>query len=261
MSRFQWDPQRYLSFADERGRPFVELLARVGADTPHTVVDLGCGPGNLTALLATRWPAADIAGVDSSAEMIARARADGHPGVDFAVGDLRDWAADTAPGSVDVLVTNATLQWVPGHLELLAELVATVAPGGWFACQVPGNFEEPSHVLRRELAAQAPYVDHLRDVDHPGSHEPETYLRVLTDLGLQPDVWETTYSHVLTGPDPVFTWVSATGARPTLQALPDDLRPGFEAEFKRRLAVAYPEREGSVVLPFRRIFFVGHQPA
>lgn len=261
MSRFQWDPQRYLSFADERGRPFVELLARVGADTPHTVVDLGCGPGNLTALLATRWPAADIAGVDSSAEMIARARADGHPGVDFAVGDLRDWAADTAPGSVDVLVTNATLQWVPGHLELLAELVATVAPGGWFACQVPGNFEEPSHVLRRELAAQAPYVDHLRDVDHPGSHEPETYLRVLTDLGLQPDVWETTYSHVLPGPDPVFTWVSATGARPTLQALPDDLRPGFEAEFKRRLAVAYPEREGSVVLPFRRIFFVGHQPA
>lgn len=261
MSRFQWDPQRYLSFADERGRPFVELLARVGADTPRTVVDLGCGPGNLTALLATRWPAADIAGVDSSAEMIARARADGHPGVDFAVGDLRDWAADTAPGSVDVLVTNATLQWVPGHLELLAELVATVAPGGWFACQVPGNFEEPSHVLRRELAAQAPYVDHLRDVDHPGSHEPETYLRVLTDLGLQPDVWETTYSHVLTGPDPVFTWVSATGARPTLQALPDDLRPGFEAEFKRRLAVAYPQREGSVVLPFRRIFFVGHQPA
>ena len=185
-----WDPDRYLAYADERGRPFVELLARVAADAPRTVVDLGCGPGNLTALLTARWPGARVAGVDSSVEMIERARADaGASGVDFEVGHLREWAAATEPGTVDVLVTNATLQWLPDHLELLPDLVATVAPGGWFACQVPGNFEEPSHVLRRELAAEAPYADHLHDVAVPSSHDPETYLRALTELGLEPDVW------------------------------------------------------------------------
>src|SRR5687767_11969693 len=126
-----WDPDRYLTYADERGRPFVELVARIAAPDPRTVVDLGCGPGNLTALLADRWPDAEIQGLDSSPEMIAKARGTDDR-VAFDVADLRDWA--NAPGpQVDVLVSNATLQWVPGHLELLPDLVARVEPGGWFA--------------------------------------------------------------------------------------------------------------------------------
>ena len=152
-----WDPDRYLTYADERGRPFVELLARVDAADPATVVDLGCGPGNLTALLVERWPGARVVGLDSSAEMIEKARAT-TPAVDFRVADLRDWA--TGADQVDVLVSNATLQWVPGHLELLPDLVARVNPGGWLAFQVPGNFDEPSHTIRAELAAQAPYAEH-----------------------------------------------------------------------------------------------------
>jgi trans-aconitate 2-methyltransferase len=221
------------------------------------VVDLGCGPGNLTTLLRTRWPDAHLRGFDSSPEMIDRAR-DAEPGIDFEVADLRDWAAGDDP--VDVLVSNATLQWVPGHLDLLPALAGHLRPGGWLAFQVPGNFDEPSHTIRTALAAEAPYDDHTRGVAVPSSHDPAVYLEALAALGLSVDAWETTYLHVLTGPDPVFTWVSGTGARPTLQALPDDLRPGFEAEFKRRLRDAYPERDGRVVLPFRRVFVVGQAP-
>lgn len=249
-----WDPDTYLRYADERGRPFVELLDRVAATAPRTVVDLGCGPGNLTALLAERWPSALVSGIDSSAEMVAAARARGD-GVDYAVADLRDW---TPVEPVDVLVTNATLQWVPGHLELLPRLVEAVAPGGWLALQVPGNVEEPSHVVRRELAAEPAYAAATAGLPEPAAHDATTYLQALTDLGFRVDAWETTYLHVLSGPDPVFTWISGTSARPMLDALTGDLRERFVAELKQRLVTAYGDDE-HVVLPFRRVFAVGQR--
>ncbi|MDP2774922.1 MAG: trans-aconitate 2-methyltransferase [Nocardioides sp.] len=253
----RWDPERYLTYADERGRPFVDLVARVAAQSgdqrPERVVDLGCGPGNLTALLADRWPDAEVVGLDSSPEMVVAARRS-EPRIAFEVADLREWAPPAA--SVDVLVSNATLQWVPGHLDLLPRLVAAVRPGGWLAFQVPGNFGEPSHTLRAELAARPPYAAHTQGIADPASHDPAVYLEALTALGCDVDTWETTYLHVLTGDDPVFDWVSGTGARPTLQALPDDLRRDFEREFKAGLRAAYPARDGRVVLPFRRIFVV-----
>ena len=248
-----WDPERYLTYADERGRPFVELLQRVAAEAPLAVADLGCGPGNLTRLLVERWPDASVLGVDSSPEMIERARAD-VPGVAFEVRDLRDWSPAEP---VDVLVSNATLQWLPDHLELLPGLVARVRPGGWLAFQVPGNFSEPSHTIRAELAAEEPYAAYTREVAVPSSHDPAVYLEMLAGLGCEVDAWETTYLHVLHGEDPVFTWVSGTGARPTLQALePVGLRDAFEQEFRRRLRAAYRPRPHGVVLPFRRVFVV-----
>jgi trans-aconitate 2-methyltransferase len=247
-----WDPERYLRFADERGRPFVELVGRVAADAPRTVVDLGCGPGNLTALLKQRWPSAQVTGLDSSPEMIATARGR-DDGVAYDVADLRDWRPSTP---VDVLVSNATLQWVPDHLALLPSLVEAVRPGGWFAFQVPGNFDEPSHTIRRDLAATPPYDAQTAGVAAPDAHDAATYLRALQPLVTSVDAWETTYLHVLHGEDPVFTWVSGTGARPTLQALDESLRPRFEDEFKRRLRAAYPDDGSGVVLPFRRVFVV-----
>lgn len=256
MTALSWDPERYLTYADERGRPFVELVQRVDAAAPGRVVDLGCGAGNLTALLHERWPDTHVLGVDSSPEMAARARE--HEGVSVEVGDVRDWAPAEP---VDVLVSNATFQWIPGHLDLLPHLVGSVVPGGWFAFSVPGNFAEPSHTLRVELAAEAPYAEHTGGVASPDAHDAATYLEALHALGCEVDAWETTYLHVLTGEDPVLTWISGTSLRPTLQALPEELRPEFEAELGRRLRAAYPARDGSVTLPFRRVFVVATIPA
>ena len=251
-----WDPDRYLVYADERGRPFLDLLARVGAEAPRRVVDLGCGPGNLTALLAKRWSTADVLGVDSSPEMVERARRGGFTGVRFESGDVRSWEPAEP---VDVLVANATYQWVPGHLRLLPRLVDHVGAGGWFAFQVPGSHGEPSHVLLHELAADPRFAVYTEGVARPHSHDPGVYADALLDLGLGVDVWETTYLHLLSGPDPVFTWISGTGARPTLQALPNDLREQFVTEYKRLLRDAYLPGPHGTVLPFRRIFAVAHR--
>lgn len=257
MATHAWDPERYLAYADERGRPFADLLARVPARDVGTVVDLGCGPGNLAPMLTSRWPAAEVVGLDSSPEMIERARAAGPEGVRFELADLRTWRAERP---VDVLVSNATLQWVPGHLALLPGLVGQVAPGGWFAFQVPGNFGEPSHVLLHELAADARFASYVEGVARPDALGPEVYLEALLGLGCSVDAWETTYLHLLTGEDPVFTWISGTGARPVLQALPDELRRDFEAEYKQLLRSAYPAGPHGTVLPFRRVFVVAKVP-
>ena len=258
MSEHTWDPDRYLTYADERGRPFVELLARVRATDVDRVVDLGCGPGNLTGLLNERWPSSDVLGLDSSGEMIARARESGLSGVRYEVADLREWQPDRP---VDVLVSNATLQWVPGHLELLPGLVEQVAPGGWFAFQVPGNFDEPSHVLLHRLASDERFQPYVDGVARPGAHNPEVYLEALLGLGCGVDAWETTYLHLLEGEDPVFAWISGTGARPVLQALPDELRADFEGEYKQLLRDAYPPGPHGTVLPFRRVFVVAQRRA
>jgi trans-aconitate 2-methyltransferase len=251
-----WDPVTYLQFADERSRPFVDLVGRIGATDPRTVVDLGCGAGNLTASLAMRWPGAELIGIDSSVEMIEAARNQAGGRVRFQVCDMREWQ----PGEpVDVLVSNAALQWVPDHLALLPRLVAGLTEDGWLAFQVPGNFGEPSHVLLQQLAADPRFAAALHRVEWPESFDPEVYLAELFRLGCAVDAWETTYLHLLSGPDPVFRWMSGTGARPVLQALPDDLRAEFVANYQAGLRDAYPERPYGTVMPFRRVFVVAHR--
>lgn len=248
-----WDPQLYLQFGDERSRGQIDLLARVRSQAPGDVVDLGCGPGNSTAVLAQRWPEARLIGIDTSPEMIAQARF-ALPSASFEVADVRGWLKRRE--RVDVLFTHATLQWIPGHLDWMNELVEAVRPGGWLAIGVPGNFAEPSHVLRQELAAEEPYARYTAGVASPDAHDPEGYLRALRALGCDVDAWETTYLHQLRGSDGVFDWVRGTSARPALQALPDDLRDQFSDELRARLRKAYPVEDGMVVLPFRRVFVV-----
>lgn len=257
-----WDPAVYLRYADERARPFTELISRVGAGSPRTVVDLGCGEGALTASLAARWPGARVTGVDSSPEMLAAAAAHAVPGrVGFVAGDARTWRPEA---EVDVLVSNAVLHWLPGHGELMSRWAGALAPGGWLAVQVPGNFRSPTHTVladlcrsprwSAELAAFAPRAD--------AALEPVEYLEVLTAAGLAADVWETTYLHVLTGEDPVLGWVRGSVLRPVLTALDDDAAARLTAEYAAGLRAAYPRRpDGTTVLPFRRVFAVGSRPA
>jgi trans-aconitate 2-methyltransferase len=253
-----WDPTTYLQFTDERGRPFADLVSQVRADEPGQVVDLGCGPGQLTASLADRWPTATILGIDSSPEMIERARGYAGTRVRFAVQDLREWRPS---GPVEVILSNATLQWVPDHRSLLPRLVDALTPGGWLAFQVPGNFAEPSHVLLHRLAEDPRFAEFTVDRERPAALEPTTYADDLHQLGCEVNAWETTYLHVLTGPDPVFRWISGTGARPVLQALPEQVREVFVAEYKAALNQAYPPRPYGTLLPFRRVFVVARRAA
>ncbi len=251
----RWDPEQYLRFADERGRPFGELLARVGSPAARSVVDLGCGPGTLTRLLAERWPDARIEAVDNSPDMVERARAelaDLEPAVAVALADLREW---TPPEPVDVVVSNATLQWVPRHLALLDTFAGWLAPGGVLAVQVPGNFGEASHTLLAEVAGRPHWRSRLAGVPRPAVEDPATYLARLAELGLAVDVWETTYLQVLPGEDAVLEWMRGTGLRPVLSALADPgSRSAFEAEYGELLRRAYPRQRFGTVLPYRRIF-------
>ncbi len=253
----RWDPDEYLRRRAERSRAFDELLARVDVVDARLVADLGCGPGHLVDRLIARWPGAQVVGVDSSPEMVAAAREQVPAGVRIEQADLRTWVADRP---VDVLTSNATLQWVPDHLAVLDRLREMVAPGGALAIGVPANFDRPSHVLLRALAADAAFAPWTAGLTWPSSAAPEVYLDALSGPGWRVDVWQSTYWHVLDGPDPVLAWISGTGARPVLEALPE----GERAEFRRRYAAAaagpYPPRpDGTVVLPFTRTFAVAHR--
>lgn len=261
----KWDPQQYERFAAERGRPFDELLDRVQAGAPPAwrpayVVDLGCGPGRYTARVADRWPDAEIVGIDSSPEMVASAERLGRPGrLQFRVGDLAEWQPDCP---VDLVVANASLHWVPGHVALLARFAQALGPHGALAFQVPDNFSEPSHVLLLDLRRSDRWRNQLgADADRGASVErPARYLEALVGAGLTPDVWQTEYLHLLPGDDAVLEWVKGTALRPVLSQLTDETeRAAFLAQYAEALRQAYPPQPFGTMFPFRRTFAVGRR--
>jgi trans-aconitate 2-methyltransferase len=249
-----WDPDVYLAFADQRARPFYDLLARVGAERPRRVVDLGCGAGNLTAQMARRWPDAVVEALDSSPEMVAAAR---ERGVDATVGDLRTW---TPQRDTDVVFSNAAAQWVPEHAELMVRWAGQLPAGAWIAVQMPGAFESPSHAAVRAVARREPYAKLLRDVPfRVGTvvDTPAHYAELLIDAGCTVDAWETTYVHQLTGEHPVLDWISGTVLIPVRDRLSEDRWQQFRQELIPLLADAYPARpDGTTFFPFRRVFVV-----
>jgi trans-aconitate 2-methyltransferase len=274
-----WDPRTYQRFSDERSRPFVDLVRRVQARLAEDhdvsrVADLGCGTGHLTAMLAETWPRARVTGIDSSSEMLAAAGGTAEDDrwggrLSFALGDVREWRSAEP---VDVLVTNATLQWVPGHAELLPRWVDTLAPGGVLGLQVPGNHSAPSHALLRETITDGPWASRLGPLVRGGAsgteavHAPEEYAELLFSAGCdEVDTWETTYVHVLDpagedGDDAVLRWVSGTALRPFLDALQDEgERTAFVDSYAERLRGAYPRASYGTPFRFRRIFAVGRR--
>lgn len=255
-----WDPQQYGRYADERSRPFFELTARIDIAAPHRVVDLGCGPGSLTASLAERWSDALVTGVDSSVDMIRAAADHAIAGrIEFVHASIADWQpADP----VDVVVANAALQWVPGHIDLLARFAGWLHDGGALAFQVPDNFTEPSHTLLRDLRLSPQWRDKLGEgADRTvGVERPERYLDGLVAAGLAPDVWQTSYLHILHGDDPVLEWVKGTALRPVLSLLDASDSERFVGEYAQLLREAYPRQPwGATLFPFRRTFAVGHK--
>jgi trans-aconitate 2-methyltransferase len=250
-----WSARQYLQFETERTRPACDLLARVANRATNRIVDLGCGPGNSTELLASRFPRADILGLDTSDDMLTKARAR-LPRVNFENVDVAHWRS-AAP--LDLIFANAVLQWVPDHVALIVRLVEQLAPGGSLAVQMPDNFDQPSHVLMRKVAARAPFVDKLAGAN--AARETigafADYYAALTSRCAGIDIWRTTYVHALAGADAIVEWVKGTGLRPFLSPLAPDEKQAFLAQYHDEIADAYPPlADGRVLLPFPRLFIV-----
>ncbi|GIJ50198.1 trans-aconitate 2-methyltransferase [Virgisporangium aliadipatigenens] len=265
MTSPSWDPAQYQRYADERARPYRDLTARIRTPHPKSVVDLGCGPGTMTATLAERWPDARILGIDASRDMIAAAERHAVPGrVSFQVGDARRWSPET----VDVIIANAVLQWVPEHDSLFPGWVAALPPEGALAFQVPRAKGFPVGEIFRRIAASPRWHDRLGTIAREaprGAASPvrdvTEYVDVLSRLGMEVDAWDTTYVHVLEGADPVMDWFSGTGLRPYTDALRNDpaALADFRAEIAAELRGAFPPAPYGTLLPFPRIFVVAHR--
>jgi trans-aconitate 2-methyltransferase len=249
-----WNPQQYARFAGQRLRPALDLLARIPLEQPRTVVDLGCGTGNVTRILRSRWPHARICGVDGSPQMLAEARKE-EADIEWEHSELGSW---NPAEKYHVVFSNAALHWLDDHAALFARLAGCIAPGGVLGVQMPRNFGAPSHTLMHELASSPPWRDVLAPLLRPMPVlEPAAYYGILAPRVRSLDIWETEYLQVLEGENPVAEWTKGTWLAPLLAALAPGGRAGFEAEYRRRVAQAYPRREdGKTLFPFRRLFIV-----
>ena len=255
-----WNPARYLRFADHRLRPALELMARIPLERPGTIVDLGCGTGHITRLLAERWPAARVTGVDHSAEMLAEAAAVPSP-IRWIQADIGEWRPERP---VDLVFANASLHWIEGHDALFARLMGMVSSGGCLAVQMPLSWPLPSHRLMRETLADggpggAPIggSDLRRACARKWVDDAPVYFDRLHPFAATIDIWESEYLQVLDGADPVLEWVRGSGLRPVLQGLGEDDRERFLPVYTDRLRKAYPRRaDGTTLYPFRRLFIV-----
>jgi trans-aconitate 2-methyltransferase len=253
-----WDTAQYLKYADERSRPFGDLLARVAGEY-QSIADLGCGPGNLTRMLAERWPTAQVLGVDNSPEMLEQARPLAIPQrLTFVHADFACWSPDKP---VDLIVSNAALQWVPEHDAVISRLAKLLSSKGTLAVQMPYHFQNPAHLVIEEMKADPRWRESLQGVGlHQQSVMPlRWYVERLHDLGFAVDAWQTTYIHVLSGENPVLEWFKGTALRPLLKVLEPQAKAGFLHELGQRLKAAYPPKGSVTLLPFPRLFFVATQ--
>jgi trans-aconitate 2-methyltransferase len=250
-----WSPAQYLKFEDERTRPARDLLAQVPLADAKRFVDIGCGPGNSTEIIAERFPNADATGLDSSAEMLAAARKR-LPQATFIEADIASWSA---PVGTDLLYGNAVFQWVKGHLGVIERLFSNLAPGGVVALQVPDNFEEPSHRLMKEAAKAGPWASKVRAAEGVRDviPSPDDYYDRLKPMATRVDIWRTVYHHPLDGTAAIVEMLRSTGLRPYLGLLDEAERPKFVEEYEKRLVKAYlPLVDGKVLLRFPRLFVV-----
>jgi trans-aconitate 2-methyltransferase len=252
-----WDAKLYLQFADERTQPARDLIARIALDAPRRIVDLGCGPGNSTALLHARWPGADIIGLDSSPEMIAAASQAGS-GYSWQTGDAATW---TAPVPFDLVFSNAALQWVPNHARVFTHLIGQVSRPGVLAVQMPANYYSPVHLLMREIARDSAWSHLLEPAAQAIRVETASfYYDILQPFAKKLDLWETEYNHIVDSPQAILAWIRGTGLRPFLEALETEAqRRRFQEMLLDAVRKAYPrQKDGRVLFPFRRLFLVAY---
>lgn len=247
-----WDPDKYLQFADQRARPGLELIARVPDNKPSYVVDLGSGTGNLTAVLAERWPDAEVVGIDASPEMIERARTD-HPSIAWRVGDVGTWLPDRP---VDVIYSNATLHSMDDHEHLLPRLRGHLSDRGVLALQMPDNWGAPTHRVPATILDEGFWRVEAREaLARDRLSTPDDYLQWVQPAEV--DMWRTTYFQQMRGDDPVWEWVNGSLLRPVLAEFDDIERARFSAVCRRRYREAYRmNADGVTVVPFSRLFIL-----
>lgn len=248
-----WSAKQYSAFENERTRPVRDLVAALPNQDVRRAMDLGCGPGNSTEVLASRYPGAEVSGMDSSQDMIAAARKR-LPALSFEVADIATW---NPAQTYDVILANAALQWVPDHATLYPRLLARLSPGGSLAVQTPDNLDEPAHRLARQVAGEAPWAAKTGGVRHPPRHSAAWYYELLKPHCAALDIWRTTYHHPLAGAAAVVEWFKGTALRPYLDQLDASGQAGFLARYQSLIEAAYPAlADGTVLLPFPRLFIV-----
>lgn len=251
----RWSPDHYLKYADHRLRPALDLLARIPLDQAEQVVDLGCGPGNMVEALLETFPTAQLTGVDNSEDMLMRAREQFSNQVTWQKADVAAWEPKNAQ---DLIYSNAALQWLDDHETLFPHLFGFVRSGGVLAVQMPNQFNQPSHVLMREVASTGPWVEVLKPLLRPAPvASPEDYYRWLKPQAKSIDIWQTEYIQELQGADPVLDWISSTALNPLLEALEGNQREYFRSVLAQKLSTAYPKQaDGTTLFAFKRLFMV-----
>ena len=253
-----WDADQYLKYQRERTQPAIDLAARVRLEAPRRIVDVGCGPGNSTAVLAKRWPKAELSGLDSSAEMLETAR-ESQPAVHWFQVDISSWEPET---KYDLIFSNAVLQWVPDHETIFPRLMSFLVPGGALAVQLPMHYDSPLHYLVKEVSERPEWSEQTAEARQAlGSESRLFYYDLLAPQSSELELWETEYIHIMENVEAILEWFRGTGLRPYLEALPDDRdRARFETELLERYRAAYPlQANGKVLFPFRRLFIVSYQ--
>lgn len=256
-----WQPDQYLLFEDERTRPCRDLADQIHLKSSAVIIDLGCGPGNSTEVLAQRWPTASITGLDSSLDMLRRARSR-NPQQELIHSDIGEWA-EKGGEQYDLVFSNAAMQWVLDHATVYPRLLDRVAHGGALAIQVPSNLHEPAHQIMRDVASSAGWRDTFpaHGVKEWFVHDAPFYYDLVAPLARSVTMWETTYFHVLPGLDAITEWYRSTGLRPFLAALSgEEDRQKFLRDYTAALASSYKLRpDGKVLFPFRRLFLIARK--
>jgi len=249
-----WNPAQYLKFSGERLQPALDLMGRITLENPARIVDLGCGPGNVTAILAGHFQDASVQGIDNSAEMLAKAS--DIPGISWQQGDIATWQAENP---VSLIYSNAALHWIADHGSLFPRLLRQLEPGGQLAVQMPSNHLAVTHTAITEAVAAGPWQEKLSPlVQETNVHELSYYYDLLSPLCNDLSLWQTEYVHVLDGENPIVEWTSGSALKRFLDVLSDpEERRAFLADYGQRVGEAYPKRsDGKTLLPFRRLFII-----
>lgn len=253
-----WNPDAYLQFRNERTQPSIDLVTRLHMN-PGRIIDIGCGPGNSTAVLKHRWPEAEATGLDSSVAMIEKAK-ENDKSINWIVGDASGDLSSL--GIFDLVFSNAALQWIPDHHIVLPKLFDMLSETGVLAVQVPYIEQIPFHLTLQEMRKSRKWRDYCKDsTGHYIMHPPSFFYDILSRLTDRLDFWQTDYIHLMDSPSDIVKWLSATGLRPYLDALQsEELRNGFLHDFENLIREAYPPAwNGKILFPFRRLFFTAQK--